>query len=312
MTKKNITKLNIFLDIFLLTIFTIIFYLNIPIISQKDIFIPKGSIKSIITYLENHAYDINKIDRFFLILIGKPQSGFIDIKHTFLSKADFLYALANSKTSLKEVTLIPGETMYFFNKILAQNFNLDPKDLEKAYKKYAPYDDGVIFADTYKLPVGASADFLMEFLVNKSLKRHQELSHKVLREYNENQWFRFISIASIIQKEAANTSEMPLISAVIYNRIKKGMPLQMDGSLNYGKYSHTKVSAERIRTDNTIFNTYKNKGVPKTPVGSVSIEAIKATINPANVKYLYFVKNKNGSHTFSETYEEHKNNITKK
>lgn len=311
MTKKNITRLNIFLDIFLLIIFTVTFYLNILILSQKDIFIPKGSITSIITYLKDNGYDINKIDKFFLFLIGKPQSGFIDIQQTILTKADFLYALANSKAALKEITLIPGETMYFFNELLAQNFDISTKDLEKAYKKYAPFDDGVIFADTYKLPKGADADFLMRFLIEKSLKRHQELSEKVLGLYDQDQWFRYVSIASIIQKEAANETEMPLVSAVIYNRIKKGMPLQMDGSLNYGKYSHTKVSAQRIRSDTTSFNTYKNKGVPKTPAGSVSIEAIKAAINPAKVDYLYFVKNKDGLHTFSKTYEEHKNNIGK-
>ncbi|SQH71243.1 aminodeoxychorismate lyase [Helicobacter mustelae] len=290
-------------------IFTAIFYLDIPMLSKRDILIPRGSISAIITYLANNHYDVNKIDKFFLLAIGKPQSGFIHIGENVLSKGDFLYALSHSKSTLKEVTLIPGETMFFFNEILAQNFPVSIKNLQKAYEKYAPYDDGVIFADTYKLPLGADADFLMQFLVQKSLKRHKELSLKVLGIYDEEQWFKYITIASIIQKEAANDKEMPLISAVIYNRIKKGMPLQMDGSLNYDKYSHQKITPDRIRQDNSTFNTYKNKGVPKSPVGSVSIQAIKAAIHPAKVDYLYFVKNKEGTHTFSKTYEEHKNHI---
>lgn len=209
------------------------------------------------------------------------------------------------------MTLIPGETMYFFNALMAQSFDLKVEDLHKAFLAYSPYEDGVIFADTYKLPLGTDADFLMQYLISQSLQRHKQLALKVLGIYDQKQWFRYVSIASIIQKEAASIDEMPIISAVIYNRIKKGMPLQMDGSLNYGAYSHTKVTAQRIRNDHSEFNTYKYKGVPKTPIGSVSIEAIKAAINPAKVDYLYFVKNKDGKHRFSKTYQEHKENISK-
>lgn len=54
-----------------------------------------------------------------------------------------------------------------------------------------------------------------------------------------------------MQKEAANVEEMPLIASVIFNRLKKGMPLQMDGALNYQEFSHAKVTKERIKTDNT-------------------------------------------------------------
>ena len=279
--------------------------------TKKNILIPKGSIGSIITYLHNNGYDINQFDRFFLRLVGKPQSGFLNLPGEVLLKMDFLKALTNSKATLKEVTLIPGETMYFFNQILANSFELKEKDLQKAFEKYSPYKDGVIFADTYKLPLGVSADFLMKYLVKQSLKRHQEMCINILGVYDEKRWFKYVSIASIIQKEAANSAEMPIISAVIYNRIKKGMPLQMDGSLNYGKYSHTRVTSSQIRNDNSEYNTYRNRGIPKNPVGSVSIEAIKAAINPARVDYLYFVKNKNGTHTFSKTYQDHKQNIGK-
>ncbi|RDU74287.1 endolytic transglycosylase MltG [Helicobacter anseris] len=309
MTRKNITRLSIFFDLILLIIFTVIFYFNTTVASEKNIFIPKGSIASIITHLSNNGYDVNRFDRFFLRFIGRPQSGFIDIGNNYLSKIDFLYALTKSKAALRDVTLIPGETMYFFNLLLSENFDLKVEDLQKAFEKYASYQDGVIFADTYKLPMGASADFLMQYLVERSMERHRQLAIKVLGIYDQKQWFRYVSIASIIQKEAANIEEMPIVSAVIYNRIKKGMPLQMDGSLNYGKYSHTKVSAQRIRQDMSEFNTYKNKGIPKNPVGSVSIDAIKAAINPARVDYLFFVKNKNGTHSFSRTYTEHQKNI---
>ncbi|NOR56369.1 MAG: aminodeoxychorismate lyase, partial [Sulfurovum sp.] len=113
----------------------------------------------------------------------------------------------------------------------------------------------------------------------------------------------------IIQKEAASEEEMPLVSSVIYNRLNKGMRLQMDGTLNYGKYSHMKVTPERIKNDETKFNTYKHKGLPSSPIGAVSLSAILAAIKPAKTDYLYFMKNKEGVHDFSKSYKTHRKNI---
>ena len=102
---------------------------------------------------------------------------------------------------------------------------------------------------------------------------------------------------------------MPLVSAVIHNRLRSKMRLQMDGALNYGKYSHVKVTPAMIRNDTTSYNTYRYDGIPQSPAGSVSFKAIQAAIFPANVDYLYFVRNKQGVHSFSKTYQEHLNNF---
>lgn len=306
---KNIARLSIFFDIILLIILSIFFYLSVPVRSSNVIFIPQGSIKGIITYLSKNNFDINDFDKYLLRLIGKPQSGWIDIGSNRLSKGDFLYRLTTSKAALKEITLIPGETMYFFIQDASKIYDLKEQDLWNAYKKYTSIPDGVILPNTYKLPLGISANYLMQFLISGSMKTHKELATKVLGQFDEKQWFRYVTIASIIQKEAANTKEMPIIAGVIYNRIKIGMPLQMDGALNYGKYSHIKVTPERIKTDTTPYNTYKYRGIPPYPVGSVSMDAILAAINPAKVKYLYFVKSKNGTHIFSDTYKQHLKNI---
>jgi UPF0755 protein len=83
----------------------------------------------------------------------------------------------------------------------------------------------------------------------------------------------------------------------------------MAGSLNYGKYSHIKVSSKRIKNDNTLYNTYKYKGVPKIPVCNVSFEAIHAAIFPAKTNYLYFMRSKKGTHDFTCNYSTHLKNI---
>ncbi|PAF41483.1 endolytic transglycosylase MltG [Helicobacter sp. 11S03491-1] len=306
---KNMMRLNIFFDTILLIIVSVFFYLSIPMRSSSVINIPQGSIKSIITYLSKNNFDINIFDTYVIRLMGKPQSGWIDIGNTDLTKGDFLYRLTKSKAALKDIVLVPGETMYFFIQDAANIFDLNAKDLWRAYYKYTSLPDGVILPNTYKLPLGISANYLMQYLINQSMIKHKELSVKVLGRFDEKQWFRYIAIASIVQKEAADKEEMPIIAAVVYNRIKIGMPLQMDGALNYGQYSHIKVTPQRIKQDTTPYNTYKYRGVPPYPVGSVSMDAILAVINPANVKYLYFVKAKNGKHIFSATYKQHLKNI---
>ena len=79
----------------------------------------------------------------------------------------------------------------------------------------------------------------------------------------------------------------------------------MDGTLNYGPYSHVKVTAKRIREDNSSYNTYKIAGLPPYPVCAVSITSLKAALKPANVNYLYFVKGKDNKHRFTTSYKAH-------
>ncbi len=142
-------------------------------------------------------------------------------------------------------------------------------------------------------------------------KRYRRLALKELGRYDREEWILFLTIASIIQKEAGSVEEMPKISSVIYNRLIKGMPLQMDGTLNYGEYSHIRVTSKRIREDRTLFNTYINKGIPPQPICAVSKEAINSALHPDETDYLFFMKNGKGGHNFSATYEEHLKNIAK-
>ncbi len=286
------------------------YYLAAPVYSTKVVYIPKGSITKIISYLESKNFEVTPIDRYLVRFFGHPQSGWIDIGAQRLSRADFLYRLTKAKAPVRDITLIPGETAEIFLEEISKKLGLDLKKLRRFYDELSPYPDGVIFAETYHIPIGMDERHLIYYLVSDSLKRHKRLSLKFFKNYDQKKWFeKYITIASIIEKEAANAEEMPLISAVIYNRLRLGMPLQMDGSLNYGKYSHQKITPKRIREDTSRFNTYKYKGLPPYPVCAVSVEAVKAAIFPAKVSYLYFVKSKKGTHIFSDTYKTHLRNI---
>ncbi len=273
-------------------------------------FVPQGSIAQIITYMVEKKFDLHPYaDKYLLRLIGKPQAGWVNFNQEVLTRGDFLYKLSHSKAPLKVITYIPGETKEILFAELALAFELSYEKLHQEYAAATPYVEGLIVPETYYIPVGISEKHLIHFLLAHAKSYHKSVFEKIFGEFNEAKWQKFIIIASIIQKEAANAEEMPLVSSVIYNRLKKDMKLQMDGTLNYGEYSHTKVTPKRIKEDTSPYNTYMHKGLPPYPVCSVSKEAIFAAIFPKTTNYLYFVKNKNGTHTFSQNYETHLENI---
>jgi len=290
-------------------IIALTFYTTIPVKTTQTLFIPKGSIGNIISQLHKKGYELSFIDSYILRFMGSPQSGWIHIGKNELNRIDFLYKLTNARAVISKVTLIPGETSELFFDLLSKIFKLDAGKLKKYYHKFSPYPEAGIYADTYYVPFGIKEKHLMHFLVRESEKKYKSFSEKIYGKYDTKQWQKVLVMASIIQKEAANNAEMPLVSSVIHNRIKKKMRLQMDGTLNYGRYSHVKVTPERIRDDNSTFNTYKYKGLPPSPIGAVSIAAIKAAIKPTKTKHLYFMKNKKGVHDFSDSFKAHRKNV---
>ena len=304
-SNKKIIVFNI-IELFLIFIISILFYLTLNTTTKRVLYIPKGSTDSIITYLNKKNYDLNIIDTIVVKSLGYPQSGWIDLKATKLKKYDFLYKLTRSKAAIRNVTLIPGETYYFFLKQISKKLNIAPSKLFISYSKYAYKLDGNIIPQTYSLPLGMKSDDIIKHLINYSDKQYKKNAIKIFGTYDKKAWYRFLIIASIIQKEAASKEEMPTVASVIYNRIKKGMKLQMDGTLNYGKYSHVKVTSKMIKNDTTDYNTYKNKGIPSNPICAVEFEAIKSAIFPKKTPYLYFMKSAKGNkHIFTSSYKNH-------
>jgi len=242
------------------------------------------------------------IDKVVLYLLGKPQAGWIDLKREKLTKFDFLYRLTTSKAALVKVMVIPGETTYYVYKLLEKKLKI--KHIN------CGFEEGFLKPDTYFLPIGMKKRRICKYLKQKSLIYHKQISKKIFGKFEYDKYKKYLIIASIIQKEAANVDEMKKISSVIYNRLKKHMKLQMDGSLNYGKYSHMKITPKRIKSDKSKYNTYRYYGLPKEPVCIPSREAIIAAIFPDKTKYLYFVKC-GKRHLFAVTYKQHLRNIRK-
>ncbi|NIP49901.1 MAG: endolytic transglycosylase MltG [Phycisphaerae bacterium] len=114
-----------------------------------------------------------------------------------------------------------------------------------------------------------------------------------------------LTLASIIQKEAGNVMEMPLISAVFHNRLKRGIALQADPTVIYGiKDFDGNLTRKHLETP-TPYNTYRKRGLPPGPIASPGAFALHAAATPAKTKDLYFVARGDGTHEFNATLKEH-------
>jgi len=108
-----------------------------------------------------------------------------------------------------------------------------------------------------------------------------------------------------VEKETALDEERPIISAVIHNRLRRNMPLQIDAAVIYGlKEFDGNLTRAHLETD-TEYNTYTRKGMPPGPICSPSEKSLLAALYPQDVDYLYFVSTNNGHHRFSSTMQEH-------
>ncbi|MDP2973069.1 MAG: endolytic transglycosylase MltG, partial [Deltaproteobacteria bacterium] len=120
-----------------------------------------------------------------------------------------------------------------------------------------------------------------------------------------------VTLASIIEKEASLSEEKPLVSAVFHNRLKRRIPLQSDPTVIYGISNFDgNLTKEHLLTP-TPYNTYLILGLPPTPICNPGKESIIAALHPASAPYLYFVSKNDGSHHFSESFEEHQRAVGK-
>jgi uncharacterized YceG family protein len=122
-----------------------------------------------------------------------------------------------------------------------------------------------------------------------------------------------LTIASLIEREVEVPRERKLVAAVIYNRLKAGIPLGIDATTRFETRNWTNAITNAQLQARTPYNTRLNKGLPPGPIGNPGIASIKAAANPASVKYLFYVANpcNPGTHSFSTTNAEFQQNVAK-
>ena len=122
--------------------------------------------------------------------------------------------------------------------------------------------------------------------------------------------YQALVAASLIQTEAKLDEDRPLIAAVIYNRLKAAMPLQIDATVLYARGHRDGPITKSDLALQSPYNTYVNQGLPPTPISTLTPQSIDAAFNPADVTYLYYVvADANGKHAFANTFAEHEQNV---
>ena len=125
---------------------------------------------------------------------------------------------------------------------------------------------------------------------------------------------QLVTLASLVERETPQPQERPIVASVFYNRLKLGVPLQCDPTVQYaldlaGKPA-SKVTPADLRVASP-YNTYLHRGLPPGPIANPGDASLRAVFNPAHTKYLYFVANDSGGHFFSSTLEEHNRNVAR-
>jgi UPF0755 protein len=174
--------------------------------------------------------------------------------------------------------------------------------------------EGFLFPDTYEFRAGGSTEDIINTLLqtfDQKVPANMRAKTNALG-YN---FYQVMTVASIVEREAVVPSERPVIASVYYNRVKAGMPLQADPTVQYA-LGHPgdwwpQITQDDLNTDDP-YNTYLHPGLPG-PICNPSLASIQAALNPAQTDYLYFVAKGDGSgaHDFSKTYAEQQGNINK-
>jgi len=164
--------------------------------------------------------------------------------------------------------------------------------------------EGYLFPETYTYTSSTTAKQLLSAMV---AQLQTQLTPELLasaKSLNLNR-HQLLTLASIIQKEAGNVMEMPLISAVFHNRLKRGIALQADPTVIYGIADFDGNLTRKHLETPTPYNTYRKRGLPIGPIASPGQFALHAAVNPAISNDLYFVARGDGTHEFSSTLKDH-------
>lgn len=189
----------------------------------------------------------------------------------------------------------------FLAQAKASNYVDEYPFLEGAYNDSL---EGYLYPKTYSLGENPTADEIIRAMLDQFQIETADLGLSEGANGLTSQ--ELVTLASLIERETAQADERPLVASVIYNRLKEGMPLQIDAAIVYarGGGSDT-VTYDDLEIDSP-YNVYKNTGLTPGPICSPSVSSIEAALHPADTSYLYYVlsPDSDGHHNFSESYDE--------
>lgn len=163
---------------------------------------------------------------------------------------------------------------------------------------------GYLYPETYLFTEGDSAENIIRMMLEQFDKVYTEEWKARVAELGmtTNEW---LTMASIVEKEAVVSEDRPIIAGVFYNRLETGMNLQSCATVQYALGEVKPVLSNEDTQIESPYNTYQNPGLPPGPIASPGYESLYAALYPTETDYLFFVAKPNGAHIFSVTYDEH-------
>jgi len=175
--------------------------------------------------------------------------------------------------------------------------------------------EGYLFPETYEFPKDESAYGAVLRMVRELERKLDQLPEGWEKQLEANgvTFHEMMTIASLVEREVVADHERALVAGVIYNRIRSGMPLQIDATVQYALEEPKARLFEKDLQIDSPYNTYKIEGLPPGPIASPGLASIEAALYPEPSEYLYYVTKKDGTgeHYFGKTYNEHLQNIRK-
>ena len=229
------------------------------------------------------------------------------------SPARILGKVSRGDIHQRKITLLEGWSYQDLTGKLKQQTELSqqlatltPGQLRERLSLTAHSPEGLFFPDTYFFVMGESDLDILDRAARKMEQNLKEVWASRAPDITLDTPYQALILASIIQKEAMRSSEMPRISAVFHNRLKRKMRLQADPTVIYGLGDSLKGSLKRshLRQD-TPYNTYTRAGLTPGPISMPGRAALAAAVRPLTTQELYFVAKGDGTHQFSNTLKEH-------
>lgn len=229
-----------------------------------------------------------------------------------LNAREALNLLTAGQTELRQLTFIEGwTTRQVLDQLRASGLRIDWRSDDELREILGLADyrnvEGWIFPDTYYYRRGMRASEVLK-LAHDHMKTalEEEWEHRQLGLPYRSAYEALI-IASIVEKEARLKEEQPRIAGVLVRRLQQRIALAADPTVIYGLGSdfNGNLTRRHLRDRKNPYNTYLHKGLPPTPIATVSRSALRASLHPSSESALYFVARGDGSHVFSDTLEEH-------
>lgn len=178
-----------------------------------------------------------------------------------------------------------------------------------AFLKVASPKEGYLFPDTYFFPPASRPDDIVLRMENNFSEKIKMFEGALSTSTHTKA--EIVTMASILEGEATSTKDRQIVAGILWNRIKKKIPLQVDATFRYinGKTTET-LTLDDLKIDSP-YNTYVYRGLPPTPINNPGADALFAALHPIQTKYVYFLTGKDGVMHYAITFEEHKKNKEK-